>query len=150
MAIWGRPELLFLDEPTTGLDLSARENLWDAVAELRRDGTTLVLTTHYLEEAQQHADRIGFLHRGEIRREGTLAELLTGLSSRIAFLAPRGVALPLPVTSTVNGLSQIETTDVQRDMALLLRWADRGGHRLERLSTTTSTLDDVFRTLTTS
>jgi ABC-2 type transport system ATP-binding protein len=150
MAIWGRPELLFLDEPTTGLDLSARENLWDAVAELRRDGTTLVLTTHYLEEAQQHADRIGFLHKGELRREGTLAELLTGLSSGIEFLAPRGVPLPLTVTSTVNGLARVETTDVQRDMAVLLRWADRGGYRLERLSTTTSTLDDVFRALTNS
>jgi ABC-2 type transport system ATP-binding protein len=150
MAIWGRPELLFLDEPTSGLDLSARENLWDAVGELRGDGATLVLTTHYLEEAQQHADRIGFLHKGELRREGTLAELLAGLSSRIEFLAPRGVPLPLTVTSTVNGVSRVDTTDVQRDMATLLRWADVGGHRLERLSTTTSTLDDVFRALTDS
>ena len=150
MAIWGRPDLVILDEPTTGLDLSAREDLWDAVAELRRDGATVMLTTHYLEEAQLHADRIGFLHRGELRREGTVTELLAGLSSRIEFLAPRGVSLPLPVTSTVNGLSRIETTDVQRDMAILLRWADLGGHRLARLSTSTSTLDDVFRALTDS
>jgi ABC-2 type transport system ATP-binding protein len=148
MAIWGRPELVFLDEPTTGLDLTARENLWDAVAELRQDGATVILTTHYLEEAQQHADRIGFLHKGQLRREGTVAELLDGLSSRIEFVAPTGVSLPLAVTSTVNGLSRIETADVQRDMAILLRWADAGGHRLERLSTTTSTLDDVFLALT--
>jgi ABC-2 type transport system ATP-binding protein len=147
MAIWGSPELLFLDEPTTGLDPGARDDLWDAVAGLRADGATIVLTTHYLEEAQSHADRIGFLHQGELRREGTVAELVSGLASRIEFVAPPGVTLPLAVTSTLNGLSRIESTDVQRDMAVLLDWADRGGHRLERLSTTTSTLDDVFRAL---
>lgn len=147
MAIWGNPELLFLDEPTTGLDPGARENLWEAVAGLRAGGATIVLTTHYLEEAQEHADRIGFLHRGELRLEGTIAELLSGLASRIEFVAPHGVALPLVVTSTVNGLSRVESTDVQRDMAILLDWAERNGHRLDRLSATTSTLDDVFRAL---
>jgi ABC-2 type transport system ATP-binding protein len=63
-AVYGTPELVFLDEPTTGLDIQSRDALWDAVDKLREDGSTIVLTTHYLEEAQQRADRIGLMHRG--------------------------------------------------------------------------------------
>ncbi|MEU8234503.1 AAA family ATPase [Actinoplanes sp. NPDC048967] len=66
-AVYGRPELIVLDEPTTGLDIQSRDALWEAVAELRGNGSTVILTTHYLEEAQQHADRIGLMHRGTVR-----------------------------------------------------------------------------------
>ena len=65
-AVYGAPELIFLDEPTTGLDIQSRDDLWDAVDRLREDGSTIVLTTHYLEEAQQRADRIGLMHRGHL------------------------------------------------------------------------------------
>lgn len=147
MAIWGTPELLFLDEPTTGLDPSARDALWSVVAGLRESGTTIVLTTHYLEEAQRFADRIGVMHKGRLEREGTLAELVTDQPSHIRFVVPPGVELPLDIASTENGVALITTTDLQRDLTTLLAWADRGNHRLEQLSAASSSLDDLFRTL---
>ena len=147
MAIWGTPELIFLDEPTTGLDPSARDGLWNVVAGIREKGTTIILTTHYLEEAQKYADRIGLMHKGELEREGTLAELVEDQPSHIEFVAPAGIELPLAVTTTLNGLSRLDTDNLQRDLTTLLVWADRAGHTLERLSATTSSLDDVFRSL---
>ena len=150
MAVWGTPELIFLDEPTTGLDPSARDGLWDVVAGLREKGTTIILTTHYLEEAQKYADRIGLMHKGELEREGTLAQLVEDQPSHIEFVAPAGIDLPLAVTATTNGVSRVDTDDLQRDLTALLVWADRAGHRLDRLTATTSSLDDVFRSLSRS
>lgn len=147
-AIWGTPELVFLDEPTTGLDPSARDGLWEVVADLRAAGTTVILTTHYLEEAERYADRIGLMHEGVLGREGTLTELVAGHPSRISFVAPPGATLPLSITETINQLSVIETDDLQRDLTLLLRWADDTGLRLDRLSANPSSLDDLFRSLT--
>jgi len=150
MAIWGTPELVFLDEPTTGLDPTARDQLWSVVAELRDEGTTIILTTHYLEEAQKYADRIGLMHKGNLEREGTLAELVENQPAVISFVAPAGVELPLAVAATQNGVTRIETADLQRDLTALLTWADSAGHRLDRLSATSSSLDDVFRSLSNS
>jgi len=75
MSLIGDPPVIFLDEPTTGLDPQARIEVWDAVRELARQGTTVLLTTQYLDEAEQLADRIAILHTGRIITEGTLAEL---------------------------------------------------------------------------
>jgi ABC-2 type transport system ATP-binding protein len=75
MSLIGDPSVVFLDEPTTGLDPQARIEVWDAVRELARGGTTILLTTQYLDEAEQLADRIAILHEGRIIAEGTLAEL---------------------------------------------------------------------------
>lgn len=75
MSLIGDPPVIFLDEPTTGLDPAARLEVWDAVRELARGGTTVLLTTQYLEEAEQLADRIAILHQGRIIVDGTLAEL---------------------------------------------------------------------------
>ncbi|BCJ51929.1 glycosyl transferase family 8 [Actinoplanes sp. NBRC 14428] len=75
MSLIGNPPVIFLDEPTTGLDPEARIEVWDAVKELARGGTTVLLTTQYLDEAEQLADRIAILHRGRIIVDGTLAEL---------------------------------------------------------------------------
>ncbi|MBA8793588.1 ABC-2 type transport system ATP-binding protein [Friedmanniella endophytica] len=75
MSLVGEPAVVFLDEPTTGLDPAARIEVWDAVRELARGGTTVLLTTQYLEEAEQLADRIAILHEGRIIVDGTLAEL---------------------------------------------------------------------------
>jgi len=147
-AVWGTPELVFLDEPTTGLDPEARDHLWAAVGDLREAGVTFLLTTHYLEEAQQHADRIGLMHRGTLRREGTVADLTAGATTTIRFVVPGAVDdLPLPVSRTENGLAVVETHDPQRDVGRLLAWADQGGHALERFSAHESGLDDVFRSL---
>jgi ABC-2 type transport system ATP-binding protein len=148
-AIWGTPDLLFLDEPTTGLDPSARDGLWGVVTGLRDKGVTVILTTHYLEEAQKHADRIGLMHGGRLEREGTLTELVAGESSHISFVAPEGTRLPLPISSTANGVVTIDSDDLQRDLSILLGWAEQAGHRLERLSAASSNLDDIFRSLTT-
>jgi ABC-2 type transport system ATP-binding protein len=75
MSLVGEPDVVFLDEPTTGLDPEARLEVWKTVRERSREGTTILLTTQYLEEAEQMADRIGILHEGTIIAEGTLAEL---------------------------------------------------------------------------
>jgi ABC-2 type transport system ATP-binding protein len=75
MSLIGNPPIIFLDEPTTGLDPEARIEVWDAVKELARNGTTVLLTTQYLDEAEQLADRIAILHQGRIIVDGTLAEL---------------------------------------------------------------------------
>jgi ABC-2 type transport system ATP-binding protein len=75
MSLIGNPQVIFLDEPTTGLDPEARIEVWQVVKELAKHGTTVLLTTQYLDEAEQLADRIGILHEGRIIVNGTLAEL---------------------------------------------------------------------------
>lgn len=81
LGIIGRPELLFLDEPTTGFDPEARRSFWDLVSGLREDGTTIVLTTHYLEEAEHLADRVGVIAGGKVIATGTTAQLIANLDS---------------------------------------------------------------------
>ncbi len=145
-AVYGRPELVFLDEPTTGLDIQSRDALWDAVQELRDDGSTVVLTTHYLEEAQQRADRIGLMHAGTLRREGTVAELTRSLPSSIQFSLPPGAATPPMHAAPVSGIAyEIETFTMQADLKRLLDWADDHAVELIGLSAAPTRLDDVFR-----
>ena len=146
-AAWGTPELLFLDEPTTGLDSAARARLWDVVGELRSAGTTVILTTHYLDEAERHADRIGILQDGVLQREGTLAEIVAAAQSTITVAAPEGYTLPLPIAETVGSLARIHSGDLQRDLLVLLQWADAAGVVLERLSASSASLDDLFLSL---
>ncbi|MFE9252058.1 ABC transporter ATP-binding protein [Streptomyces sp. NPDC007088] len=99
-ALLGRPEVLFLDEPTTGLDAEGRRETWDLVRELRAGGTTVLMTTHYLEEAEALADRLAILHEGRISATGTVAEVVASQPSRISFVLPEGYHLgdlpPLP------------------------------------------------------
>lgn len=147
-AIFGSPDLVFLDEPTTGLDIQARDALWRAVDRLRDDGATVVLTTHYLEEAQQRANRIGLMHQGVVQLEGTVAELTAALPSTIRFDQPSLVP-PLPARKESPGTLLVETTDLQRDLHALLTWAEDNAIRLDGLSAGPTRLDDVFRTLAT-
>jgi ABC-2 type transport system ATP-binding protein len=150
-AVYGTPELVFLDEPTTGLDIQSRDALWSTVDRMREDGTTVVLTTHYLEEAQQHADRIGLMHRGTFHREGTVAELTRTLPSVIRFgLATPAPALPLDATSEADGRFLVETFELQKAMSALLRWAEDNGVELRDLEAGPTRLDDVFRAIGTS
>ncbi|MEO3798644.1 ABC transporter ATP-binding protein [Nonomuraea sp. B1E8] len=147
-AVYGTPELVFLDEPTTGFDIQSRDDLWDAVDRLRDDGSTVVLTTHYLEEAQQRADRIGLMHRGAFHREGTVSELTRTLPATIRFSAGGGApALPLQATSESDGTFRIETFGLQKDLHTLLRWAQDHAVELGRLEAGPTRLDDVFRAL---
>ncbi|MFI9842126.1 ABC transporter ATP-binding protein [Nonomuraea sp. NPDC051941] len=147
-AVYGAPELIFLDEPTTGLDIQSRDDLWDAVDRLREDGSTIVLTTHYLEEAQQRADRIGLMHKGTFHREGTVSELTRTLPAAIRFSLPAPApALPLQATREGDGKYLIETFGLQKDLHTLLRWAQDHAVELRDLEAGPTRLDDVFRAL---
>jgi ABC-2 type transport system ATP-binding protein len=147
-AVYGMPELIFLDEPTTGLDIQSRDDLWSTVDKLRENGSTIVLTTHYLEEAQQHADRIGLMHRGSFHREGTVSELTRTLPSVIRFGLPTPApALPLQATRESDGRFLIETSGLQKDMSTLLRWAEEHAVQLRDLEAGPTRLDDVFRAI---
>ena len=145
-AVYGGPELVILDEPTTGLDIQSRDALWAAVDRLREDGSTVVLTTHYLEEAQQRADRIGLMHRGTLQREGTVAELTQTLPSVISFALPPGAPEP-PTVGALNGAFHVETFHLQHDLHRLLVWAHDTGVELQDLQAGPTRLDDVFRAL---
>jgi ABC-2 type transport system ATP-binding protein len=147
-AVYGTPELVFLDEPTTGLDIQSRDDLWATVDKLRENGSTIVLTTHYLEEAQQHADRIGLMHRGAFHREGTVSELTRTLPSAIRFALPTPApALPLQATRESDGRFLIKTFGLQKDMSTLLRWAEDHALELRDLEAGPTRLDDVFRAI---
>ncbi|MGY6651760.1 ABC transporter ATP-binding protein [Amycolatopsis sp. TRM77291] len=147
-AVYGSPRLVFLDEPTTGLDIQSRDALWDAVDKLREDGSTIVLTTHYLEEAQQRADRIGLMHRGTFHREGTVSELTRTLPAVIRFaLPPSAPALPLQGRTEHDGKFVIETFGLQKDLHVLLGWAQDNAIELRDLEAGPTRLDDVFRAI---
>ncbi|WET77326.1 ABC transporter ATP-binding protein [Amycolatopsis sp. QT-25] len=147
-AVYGSPRLVFLDEPTTGLDIQSRDALWDAVDKLREDGSTIVLTTHYLEEAQQRADRVGLMHRGTFREEGTVSELTRTLPAVIRFsLPPSAPPLPLRGRRTADGKFVIETHGLQKDLHVLLRWAQDHAIDLQDLEAGPTRLDDVFRAI---
>ncbi|GIJ76048.1 ABC-2 type transport system ATP-binding protein [Micromonospora phaseoli] len=147
-AVYGTPELIFLDEPTTGLDIQSRDDLWATVDRLRENGATIVLTTHYLEEAQQRADRIGLMHQGTLHREGTVSELTRTLPAVIRFSLP-APAPALPLQAAVDGDRKvvIETFELQKDLHVLLRWAQDQAVELPDLEAGPTRLDDVFRTL---
>jgi ABC-2 type transport system ATP-binding protein len=147
-AVYGRPELIILDEPTTGLDIQARDALWAAVEDLRAHGSTIVLTTHYLEEAQQHADRIGLMHDGTLRAEGTVPELTRTLPASIQFsLSPGAPAPPMESTAMPDHSYLIKTFNLQTDLKQLLDWADGHAVQLIGLSAAPTRLDDVFRAI---
>jgi ABC-2 type transport system ATP-binding protein len=96
MAILGRPELLLLDEPTTGLDPQSRRGTWLLISGLLAAGTTVVLTTHYLEEAEHLADRLAIMHQGRIISAGTPAQVTAAQPARISFRLPPGTREPVP------------------------------------------------------
>lgn len=147
-AIFGSPELIFLDEPTTGLDIEARDGLWNVVDRLRDEGATILLTTHYLEEAQARADRIALMHRGRIHQEGTVSELTSAFPSIISFRLRGDHAAPFKEARTTReGLVTIPTTDLQEDLYRLLVWSRSRGVELEDLDVGSEGLDSLFRTL---
>ncbi|GAA3928813.1 ABC transporter ATP-binding protein [Actinomadura viridis] len=147
-AVYGTPELIFLDEPTTGLDIQSRDALWAAVDKMREDGSTIVLTTHYLEEAQQRADRIGLMHKGTFHREGTVFELTQTLPSTIRFALPsHAPALPLQAARGSDGRFLIETFNLPKDLHTLLQWAQDNSLEPQELEAGPTRLDDVFRSI---
>jgi ABC-2 type transport system ATP-binding protein len=107
LALAGNPDLIFLDEPTTGFDPEARRRCWDAIGNLRSLGTTIVLTTHYLDEAEHLADRVAILGDGGIRACGTPAELArqAGATPRLALVQPSLEDVYLQLVGTAEGMS---------------------------------------------
>ncbi|MCX4584300.1 ABC transporter ATP-binding protein [Streptomyces sp. NBC_01481] len=148
LALLGRPEVLFLDEPTTGLDAEGRCDTWELVRALREGGTTVLLTTHYLEEAESLADRLAIMHRGRIVSTGTPAEVTAARPARIRFVLPEGVAagrLPLSLRAAADGRRiEIRTHRLQQALGELLQWARESDVRLEALDARSATLEEAF------
>ncbi|MEU8895653.1 ABC transporter ATP-binding protein [Nocardia sp. NPDC048505] len=144
-ALLGRPKLLFLDEPTTGLDPESRRATWRLLADLKAAGVTMVLTTHYLDEAEALADRIAIMHKGAIARSGTLREIVDGHPARIVFDHP-GVPLPPLSGARVDAQSRVtvSTHDLQGHLFELLGWARAQGLRLGGLEARAASLESVF------
>lgn len=170
LALVGDPELIFLDEPTTGFDPAARREAWETIGGLRSLGVTVMLTTHYMDEADRLADRIVVISRGQIVADGTAAELArhVAMPTRISWNAaqlsrdelPPGLRelLDTGVPSRAAGPSEtsarvpegpvIATQDVDGVVRQLLAAADRAGTRLDSLAVRPPTLEDTYLALT--
>ncbi|MFF3726347.1 ATP-binding cassette domain-containing protein [Streptomyces erythrochromogenes] len=156
MTLVGGPRVIFLDEPTTGLDPRSRHTMWQIIRELVTGGVTVLLTTQYLEEADQLADRIAVLHDGRIAAEGSAGELkrlVPGGHVRLRFTDPaayRSAAGALPATTRDDeALSlQIPSDGSQRDLRSVLDRLDSAGVEADELTVHTPDLDDVFFALT--
>ena len=164
LALIGDPELLFLDEPTTGFDPAARRGAWELIADLRRLGKTVFLTTHYMDEAQHLADRVAILKDGRIVAEGKPAELgrrEAGAVTVVTFGLPAGLtaaALPADLAGRVReaagggasggGRLELATESATRDLAALTGWAVARGVDLDGLEAHRPSLEDVYLELT--
>ncbi len=144
--LMGRPEVVMLDEPTTGLDPESRRQVWRLIRDLQADGVTVLLTTHYLEEAEALSDRLSIMAAGQIVSEGTVAELVAGHRSTISFRTPDVPLLPLgtAVVTSEGGTTRLEVDDLQGTLTQLLQWAESEQIRLESLSARTASLESVF------
>jgi len=155
LGLAGAPDLLFLDEPTTGFDPAARHHAWDLIANLRELGTTILLTTHYLEEAQRLADRVGIMRAGQLLTTGTPDQLRDSspLPTTITFELPAGTSAgDLPALSTplcLNGHAvRLATLNPVADSWLLTGWATAHGLALPDFAVTPPALEDVYLRLT--
>lgn len=152
LGIVGRPELLFLDEPTTGFDPAARREFWAMLEGLRSMGTSMILTTHYMDEAQHLADRSLILRSGRVVAEGTLDDLAAGLGGTVVrFLLPGEctaeelqAAAGRPVTVVAGRVELVAGHDAQGVLGRLLGWASAHDVRLDELEAVRPSLDDVF------
>jgi ABC-2 type transport system ATP-binding protein len=151
LGIVGDPEMLFLDEPTTGFDPSARRRAWELVDGLRDLGTTILLTTHYLDEAQHLADRVVVIDKGRVIAEGTPEQLAerAGSATVVSFRLPDGVEAgdlpPVGDGARVAGtIVEVRTRDTTADVHALTSWAVDRGVRLEGLTLARPSLEDVY------
>jgi len=153
-ALVGNPQILFLDEPTTGLDPESRRHVWDLLRRLKAAGVTIVLTTHYLEEAEELCDRIAIMHQGRINVEGTMSELASIAASEITF-SPSPPSAPLPQLSgtTIHRADDtvtITTSHLQRDTHAVLTWARDHGVTLNDFTARPARLEQVFHSIANS
>ncbi len=154
IALAGDPDLLFLDEPTTGFDPSARREVWEVIKNLRTLGKTVLLTTHFMDEAQYLADRLAIISDGLIVAEGdpyTLAGR-DKMRASITFTLPGDLRAPahLEVHPTESGAFEIKTLDVTKDLYELTSWAINEGLDLEDIRVDRPSLEDVYLELTSS
>jgi ABC-2 type transport system ATP-binding protein len=154
VGICGNPDLLFLDEPTTGFDPGARRQSWDAIRGLRDEGRTILLTTHFMDEAQALADRIAIMRAGEIVALGTVADIQAERESatRIRF---RVVGQAVPPADIVPPAARVGDTDYELSTSMpvellhrLTGWAIDAGVELDRLGVARPSLEDTYLELT--
>jgi ABC-2 type transport system ATP-binding protein len=158
-ALVGDPELLFLDEPTTGLDPQSRRQLWDLIDAFKSDGRSILLTTHYMEEAERLCERVAIVDHGRIIALGTPRELIAGL--RAEHVLEFALAGPQPLDENAlrriegvctanrrDGAYRLQVEELHRAMPALLQELRRQGAQLAELRTHSATLEDVFVSLT--
>lgn len=152
-ALAGRPDILFLDEPTTGLDPQSRRHIWDLCMEFRADGGTILLTTHFMDEAERLCDRLAIIDHGQVLVQGTPAELIGSLGGEhvVEFSANRALSIEelerLPGVSAVsarNGTYHLTTAEPHRAVSAVFSIIQERQGELTALSTHQATLDDVF------
>ena len=156
-ALSHEPKLLFLDEPSAGVDVELRRDMWDLVRDLRRDGTTIILTTHYIEEAEEMADRVGVIRRGELVMVGNKAELMARMGQKTL-----KIALDPPLTVLPDGLAgwqpsledeghtlsyAFDSHAGTKGISGLMRALEGLGIGYKDLSTHQSSLEDIFVSL---
>lgn len=158
MAVVGRPELVFLDEPTAGLDPQARRATWELVRDLRRDGVTVVLTTHYMDEAEELADHVAIVDGGKVIAQGSPEELCRGgAENTLRFTGRPALDLPsllkaLPADSAADELTpgsyRVTGKIDPQLLATVASWCAQNGVMPDRISVERHTLEDVFLELT--
>jgi ABC-2 type transport system ATP-binding protein len=158
-ALVGNPDLLFLDEPTTGLDPQARRQLWDVIEAFRVEGRTILLTTHYMDEAEKLCDRVAIIDHGKQIALGTPRELVASIGGEnvVEFTAGGGQAVDAERLGRIDGVNSVrmengnvrmQVTELHRAVPGLLDEIDRQGIPLTELRTHSATLEDVFVSLT--
>ncbi|MBN2186652.1 MAG: ABC transporter ATP-binding protein [Dehalococcoidia bacterium] len=157
LALINDPEILFLDEPTTGLDPQARRNVWDIIERLRERGKTVILTTHYMEEAERLCNRLGVMDYGKIIALDTPRDLIAkqNLESAVEFITSKGVSKgflqKLPKVSKITKDGDrfvLRTKEAFQVLVQLTRLSESNGFNLESISVRKATLEDVFLELT--
>ncbi|HZU75116.1 MAG TPA: ABC transporter ATP-binding protein [Dehalococcoidia bacterium] len=160
LALVNQPQIVFLDEPTTGLDPQARRNLWETIRGVRAAGTTVVLTTHYMEEAEYLCDRVAIMDHGQIIAMDTPAGLIRslGMAASVQAEVMQGTLPPAALASLAavtkadfqpeSGALRLQTSNVQATLVALLDLAARHQVVLSDLRTTQANLEDVFLSLT--
>jgi ABC-2 type transport system ATP-binding protein len=153
-ALSHEPQILFLDEPTAGVDVELRKDMWDVVRALRASGVTIILTTHYIEEAEEMADRVGVINKGEIILVEQKADLMHKLGKKVLTLQLQQKldSIPAEIATAglklgANGQELIYEYDTQRErtgIGALLGELNRAGLRVRDLHTTQTSLEEIF------